>query len=80
MDRFREAKADYMHETSQYETRQHAPSTSRTTTSYVDSDLLMKCATSHAIIPRLKRDDIGVNVMPTVHAKAVTTTPVSDFY
>ena len=27
------------------------------------------------IIPRLKRDDIGTNVTPTVHAKAVTTIP-----
>ena len=31
------------------------------------------------IIPRLKRDDIGINVMPTVHAKAMTTSQVSDF-
>ena len=30
-------------------------------------------------IARLKRDDIGINVMPAVHAKAVTTSPVSDF-
>ena len=31
------------------------------------------------IIPRLKRDDLGINVMPTVHAKAITTSQVSDF-
>ena len=27
------------------------------------------------ILLRLKRDDIGINVTPTAHAKAVTTSP-----
>jgi len=28
------------------------------------------------IIPRLKRDELGVNVFPTVHAEVVSKTPV----
>ena len=32
--------------------------------------------TKKPIIPRLKRDSLGVNVVPTVHAKAVTRSPV----
>ena len=48
------------------ETRRYSPSTSR-----VDSDEV----SNKPIIPRLKRDDIGINVTPTVHAKAVTTSP-----
>ena len=32
-------------------------------------DVQSAWATSHAIIPRLKRDDIGVNVLPTVQLK-----------
>ena len=32
--------------------------------------------TNKPIAPRLKRDSLGVNVVPTVHAKAMTRSPV----
>ena len=33
-------------------------------------------ASKNPIIPRLKRDEFGINVFPTVHAEAVNKTPV----
>ncbi|XP_067026650.1 uncharacterized protein [Acropora muricata] len=41
-----------------------------------DSDTAVPSVVLKKIIPRLKRDEIGVTAVPSVHAEAVTKTPV----
>ena len=42
---------------------------------WLHASILIYWVSNKPIIPRLKRDDIGINVTPTVHANAVITSP-----